>query len=189
MSVRAASNAIAYGQVSFVALMACCLAINPSRLAVKRGLSYYGTHIETIVPYSLAFAACVCFTAMGVARMRRDSRRAARLRGAVTAILVLCAAVPLTPYSVDEVFDVLHVGLTSVLSAALLFGAWLARTFVHGPSGKGLFMVQALAGSFVLVSQVGLLDLMIPSQFLFQVAFALLLIGAVRRLQASSPRA
>ncbi len=35
--------------------MASCLAINPSQLAVKRGLSYYGTqHTETIVPYSLA---------------------------------------------------------------------------------------------------------------------------------------
>jgi hypothetical protein len=184
MSVRAAANAIAYGQVGFVALMTCCLALNPSQVAVKRGLSYYGTHLETIVPYSLAFVFCVGFTALGVARMRRDSRRAVRLRAAVTAILVLSAAVPLTPYSVDEVFDVLHVGLTSVLfSAAFLFGAWLARAFVPAPPAQGWFLVQAAAGSLIFVSQIGLLDYMIPSQFLFQLAFALLLVGAVRRVQ------
>lgn len=176
-----------WGQGCFLAMMACCLAIRPSALAVKRGLSYYGTHVETVVPYSVGFVLCVSLTGLAVARMRADSSPLRSLRLALVGILALLAAIPLTPYDLDLVFDWLHLGFTAALfSLALVVGLWVGVRLPDDRVVRALLCVQAAGGAFVLSSQVGLLDLMIPSQFLFQGAFALLVVRALRLLSRAA---
>jgi heme/copper-type cytochrome/quinol oxidase subunit 4 len=164
-------------------MMACCLAIRPSALAVKRGLSYYGTHVETVIPYSVGFVLCVSLTGIAVARMRADSSPLRSLRLGLVGILALLAAIPLTPYNLDLVFDWLHLGFSAALfSLALVVGLWIGVRLPGDRIVRGLIGVQAAGGALVLASQVGLLDLMIPSQFLFQGAFGLLVVRALRLL-------
>jgi heme/copper-type cytochrome/quinol oxidase subunit 4 len=172
-----------WGQGCFLAMMACCLAIRPSALAVKRGLSYYGTHVETVIPYSVGFVLCVSLTGLAVARMRADSSPLRCLRLGLVGILALLAAIPLTPYNLDLVFDWLHLGFTTALfSLALVVGLWIGVRLPGDRLVRGLLCAQAAGGALVLASQVGVLDLMIPSQFLFQGAFGLLVVRALRLL-------
>ena len=172
------------GQLCFLAMMVCCLAIEPSALALKRGLSYYGTHVETVVPYALGFALCVGLTALGIARIGNGSTSLRRLRLALGAIAALLAAIPLTPYSVDLVFDWLHIGFTAALFAfALIVGWWVAVRLREDSFVRGLVAAETAGGVLVLVAQVGLLDFMIPVEVCFQLAFALLVVRALRLLQ------
>jgi hypothetical protein len=172
----------------FVAMMGCCLAIDPSRLAIKRGFSYYGTHLDTIVPYSVGFALCAFFTARALSRMERDALHVQRLRTVMTLILTLLVAIPLTPYSVDMVFDWLHIGLTAFLFAvAFMAGAWLAFRVVGDPLAHGLLGAQLAGGGLSLASQVGALDYMIPGQFVFHMAFSVLLVRALLHAPGLTP--
>jgi hypothetical protein len=178
---------LATGQAAFLAMMASCLAIRPSPLAVQRGLSFYGNQAETIVPYVAGFAACVALTALGVARLRGGDAFLRRFRLGTTTIVGLMALVPLTPYSVDLVVDYLHIGITTVLfSSALLFGAWLGCVVLRRPLALAAVATETAAGVLVLTAQVGLHDLMIPSQLVFDVAFAVLVVMAAAHLAAQA---
>jgi hypothetical protein len=169
-------------------MMGCCLAINPSAVAVKRGFSYYGTHLETIVPYSVGFALCALFTALAVSRMRLDALHLRRLRTVLIVILALLVGIPLTPYSVDLVFDWLHMGVSAFLfGVAFMAGVWLAHRVVGGLLAHGLLGAQLAGGGLSLASQLGTLDYMIPGQFVFQMAFSLLLVRALRHTPGLAP--
>jgi hypothetical protein len=183
-----AARFVVCGQVCFVAMMGCCLAIHPSRVAVKRGLSYYGTHLDTIVPYSVGFILCAAFTALAVSRMQRDALHVRRLRAFLIVILTLLVAILFTPYSVDLIFDWLHIGLSAFLfGVTIVAGIWLALRVVGGLVGHGLLGAQVAGGGLSLAAQLGALDYMIPSQFLFQTAFSILLVRALQHMPGLNP--
>ncbi len=93
---------------------------------------------------------------------------------------------PLTPYGVDLVLDYLHIGVTAALfTTALVFAVWLAFGLLRRRLAAGAVAVQVAAGLLALSAQVGLNDLMIPAQVVFDVAFALVLVLAAGRLAAS----
>lgn len=175
---------VAGGQACFVAMMAACLAIEPSQVAIKRGLSFYGNDLRTVVPFALGFFLCIALTGAGLARLAvRDAFRR-HLRASLVVLLVLMALVPLTPYSVDLLFDYLHTVISALLFACgFLLGAWLALRVLRGRLACGSFSVQAGAGIVALAAQLGWLDYMIPSQLVFQLALSLLVVlGIVRRV-------
>jgi hypothetical protein len=173
---------VVVGQAAFLAMMASCIAVRPSWLALKRGLSFYGNDPDTVVLFALGIATSVVLTAVGVALLRPDSVPARRFRRGAAAIAALTALVPLTPYEVDPIVDYLHIGITSVLfTAALLFGLWIACALLR--DRLALAAAGALLGGGLLVftAQVGLDDLMIPAQLVFATAFGTLVaLGAAR---------
>jgi hypothetical protein len=173
---------VAGGQACFLVMMGSCLAIKPSELAVKRGLSFYGNHLETIVPYAIGFALCIGLTAAAVARFSAGSSDGRRLRAALAAVLGLMALVPLTPYSVDLVLDYLHITISALLFAlAFALGAWLGLRLLPKRVARAAFAVQAVAGSFALSAQLGWHDYMIPSQLVFQLALTVLVVLGIAR--------
>ncbi|HZP72506.1 MAG TPA: hypothetical protein VFA97_03910 [Gaiellaceae bacterium] len=174
---------VAFGQICFLMMMASCLAITPSQLAVKRGLSFYGNHLQTIVPYCLGFALCVGLTALGLRRLAPVDAFRTRLRIALGAVLILMSLIPLTPYSVDQIFDYLHTVFAATLfAAAASLGTWLALWVLRSRLAYWALAAQAVSGLFALTAQLGWHDYMIPSQLAFQVSFAVLVVlGLVKR--------
>jgi len=176
---------VVLGQAAFLAMMASCLAVRPSADAVQHGLSFYGNHAETLVPYTLGFAVCVPVTALGLARVRGRDRATRRFRLGTGSILALMALVPLTPYSVDLVVDYLHIGVSAVLfTGALLFGAWLALVLLRRWAAYAAVAVQAAAGVLALSAQIGIDDWMIPAQLVFELAFTCLIVLGAAHLAA-----
>ena len=173
------------GQVLFLAMMAVCWVIEPSRTAVKRGLSFYGNDPRTVAPYTAGFVLAIGLTAVGLRRHRSGRRR---LRWAVAALAALMIPIPLTPYRADIVVDWLHIGSTTVLFlAGLLVGGWLAIWHLRRHTARALFGFQALAGFAVLAAQVGLHRYMIPSQIVFQLLVVALVVPAMRRTAPAAP--
>lgn len=177
---------VAGGQACFLAMMASCVAIEPSMQAVKRGLSFYGNDLNTIVPYALGFALCVGLTGVALARLHVRDRLVLHLRRSLVVIVALMTLVPLTPYSVDLLFDYVHIGITTLLfSAGLLVGTWLALRVVRMRIAPWLCAVQVTAGALVLAAQIGWHVYMIPSQLVFQGSLAVLVVlGLAKRAPA-----
>ncbi len=170
------------GECSFLVLMLSCCAIEPSWFAVKRGLSYYGNSVTTVVPYGAAFALSIVLTAFALARIEPRNDVARRFRRAVGGVLVLTAAVPLTPYAVDVIFDWLHIGVTTALfSSGLVLGGWIALR-LRDRVAVAFYLVESAAGLTIVAGQVGLNDYMIPSELIFQAAAFALVAWGIRRL-------
>lgn len=187
MSFRALTTAlrlrpvryIVWGQALFAAMMGLCLLQRPAAEAVEGGLSYYGVHVDTAVPFVAGVAGCALLTAVAILWIDSGAPWLPRLRNAILTVLVLMIGVPATPYSVDIVMDWLHTGISVVLFVvALLVGGWIAvlvRTF----AAVVLVSLQALSGLVAGAAQIGLVALMIPSQLAFQFAFAALVAAAL----------
>lgn len=171
---------VAGGQACFLGMMAWCLTIQPSAVALKRGLSFYGNEPATIVPYTLGFALCVALTGAALVRLGTRDAFTRRLRTRLTGLLSLMAFVPLTPYSVDLAFDYLHIGVSALLFfTGLVLGAWLALRVLRSVLATSSFSLQVVAGLLALTAQLGWNDYMIPSQLAFQIALAVLVVLAI----------
>jgi hypothetical protein len=68
-----ARNTVTYvvsGECCFLAMMGCCFALEPSWVAVRQGLSYYGNYVPTGIPFVIGFGSSIALTGLGVARIR-----------------------------------------------------------------------------------------------------------------------
>ena len=170
------------GEYCFLALMLSCCAIQPSWFAVRRGLSYYGNSTATIVPYCVGFGASIGLTALALSRIEPHSVSAQRFRYAVAGILGLTAAVPLTPYAVDVVFDWLHTVVVGVLfCAGLALGGWIMLR-QRNRATVAFYLVELAGGISIATALVGLNPYMIPSELIFQGAAFALVAWSIRRL-------
>lgn len=185
-------NAVPYlvsGQCCFLAAMLACCAIEPSWLAVKRGISFYGTRVVTIVPYATGFVLYVALTAIGLLCIEPTSLAARRFRRGVGIVLALTLAVPLTPYSVDVIFDWLHIGVaTAAFASGFVLGGWLALRLGRDRVAGTLFVLELGAGASMLMAQVGVHDFMIPSELAFELAAFGLVVQSIGRLSPHRSR-
>jgi hypothetical protein len=178
-------RAVAYlvsGECCFLTMMVICYAIEPSSIAVKRGLSYYGNYVATGVPYALGFGSSIALMALGLTRIESSSATVERFRCAVAAELALMASIPLTPYRVDLVFDWLHTGMAAVLFASgFALGGWLVLR-LRDWFTRILYVIESGAGIAILTEQLGIHDYMIPSELVFQLAAFGLIVHGIRQL-------
>lgn len=172
---------LALGQVFLFGGMLVCVMIRPDGLGANAGISYYGIHRGTVVPYAVAVIGSALFTRRALRGMAPVLPAPARVRGTADALAAMAWGVVLTPYSVDMVFDWAH----TLLGAALFFvqlmltlrllswsggDGWM-RFFVLTEFGSGV-----IAGTFVLTKD----GFLIQAQLVFQLSFTLLLVRRAR---------
>ncbi len=177
---------IAVGQVGFVAFLAVCVALHPGFVlkADEGGISNYGIHLKTVVPYTLAFASCAGFS---WAAARQCPAGDPGLRGLHRLLVVYSGLLLVTlastyGYSLDVVWKDVHV----VIGAALVVFEMAASVWMYlrlGGRCDLCFLVVQLVGSVLAgITLVGLLHVLFLGQALASVGFGLLLIrtgGAV----------
>ena len=168
------------GQVFFAAMVACCWLIKPSQKALKVGLSYYGTQLETAGALVLGCAGCVTLTAVALAAAQPGAPWFQRLRRGVGVVLVLMMAIPLTPYSIDIVVDWVHIGIASTMFAvAYALGGWIAFRVRRTPFTLLLLLGQSAAAFWAAAAELGAVGWMLPSQMVFELTFAALVAFAL----------
>jgi hypothetical protein len=118
-----------------------CVLRRPEGLAANDGLSWYGVHPDTVVPYLFAVLGCAACCA-GAARELgplRDGPTTRPLRTGLGVAAGLLVAIALTPYEVGRVVEVLHEGFgTGLYACELVLTAWLVRV-----DGRPLLVVAA----------------------------------------------
>ena len=172
------------GQVCLLGGLLVCMVVMPSCLTTNCGISDFGVHWRTIVPYAIGLVGAGLFTRRGLraAAAELPAPRFTRLAGDTFAVLLV--GVLLTPYTLGEGVHWAHRGFGAAL---FLFQLILVIRLVAWDGGElvgvALVSAQFLAG---VVSGVYVLQdagHLVLSQLVFQAAFGAGMVRAVRHLR------
>jgi len=175
------------GQLLFVAGIALCTALLP-HFAFERnegGVSNYGVHAQTVVPFSIAFLGCgACTVAAGLRFDARKVRAARCVKPLLIFVGLMLITVALTtyPYKVSAFFDDVHEAVSSayvLVELAIGFYFWrLARTRL----ATAFFGAQALGFVLAAATYFGALHVLFIAEVLAGCAFGALLVDALSAL-------
>jgi hypothetical protein len=187
---------VARGQICFGVFIAVCVALHPGFVLKwnEGGMSDYGSHLVTALPYTLALLGLAEFSRRAGTLYRQNDRTTRRLRRVLYAysFIVFVMLVSTYVYTLNAPLRDFHFGFGTVL---ILFevtsSVWmflLFRRFVW----DGIFLAMQIAGSVLcLVTIVGVLHVLFFAEMLTGAGFAGLIIHTSRCIgseEVSSPR-
>ncbi|WP_204046659.1 hypothetical protein [Microbispora siamensis] len=167
---------VAKGQACLFGGLGVCVTLRPEGLAVNHGMSYYGVHWQTVLPYAAGLAGAALFTHRALRDAAARTPSPARLRRMADSFVVLLAGIVLTPYTLGGVVDWAHRGLGAALFVLqLLLAGWLV-VWAHGDvAGVAFLLVQFGGGVLAAVYVLQTEGLLIHGEATFQLGFALVL--------------
>ena len=180
---------VALGQISFAAFIAICVALHPGLVLKSNegGLSNYGVHAKTVVPYTLALALAAGFS-LRAARTIHQSTSGRFLDRLLNTygVLTLLTLVTTYGYTLNKPLRDLHVGVGVVITVfEFAASLWMYREI----KSLHFFFAAGLVGfALAIVTFFGALHVLFLTQLLIGGAFALLLIRTSRETTYSSSR-
>jgi hypothetical protein len=183
---RAATNLV-WGESSFLAFTVVCIALHPGFVmkANEGGLSDYGVHLKTVVPYTLSLALLAVFNLRAAAVYANGDQRRRRLRRLLLTYssVVLVVMFSTYVYSLNSELKNLHYALGTVLIIVVTVGSlWLFR--LTPPSNLvRMFLVVQLTGDVLnVLTAFGKIHLLCAAEVLSNIGFAAILIRTGRKL-------
>jgi hypothetical protein len=180
---------IAISQISFFACLSVCAIIMPGFLLERNegGVSNYGVHWQTVMPYTLAFLLCSIFLALAAFKLPRSQFsgrfRVALLIVAGSLLLVLCSTYP---YKLNATFKDTHIATgIELFCLEMVLAFWLALTFLRDWRGALLLAVQIAGFLLATLTLFGTLHVLFVAQMVTSLAFGLLLWQSAKRLLVS----
>lgn len=184
---RASTNAL-YAQLCLALFLTVCIALHPGIVLKwnEAGLSNYGVHLKTAIPYSLAFGGCAAFTFASARRVGGATRSRSFLRAILYAYVVLNVLTLVSTYGYTLNAPLKHVHMVVgivVMVFEPLTSLWLYR--LGGPSaGSRLWLIGEMVGLVLAgVDFAALLHILFLAQLFTGVSFGVLLVRAVRRFE------
>jgi len=184
------------GQICFGLFIVVCVALHPGFVLKwnEGGMSDYGSHLETALPYTLALFGLAEFSRRAASLYRQSDRTTRRLRRVLYgySAIVLIMLVSTYVYTLNLALRDFHFGFGTVLiifevtSSMWMFS--LFRRFVW----DGVFLTMQIVGSVLcLVTIVGALHVLFFAEMLTGAGFAGLIIHTSRSVgseTASAPQ-
>lgn len=180
----ALARRVAAGQVTFALLIGLCVALHPGFVLKvdEGGMSNYGIHVKTALPYTVALLAPVLLT-LDVARQAVATSMAAKRFVSLLRLysgLLFLTLVTTYPYPLNVGLKDLHiaVGVAIIVfeSAASL---WIYRaTKTMAPA----LFIQYAGLVLAALTFFGVLHVLFLSQLVTGIAFAVLLVMGTRRI-------
>jgi hypothetical protein len=184
-----AARYVALGQWGFATGVAICVALHPGFVlhGNEGGISDYGVHAKTALPYYLALAVAALGATLG-ATYARDARQLARnfrrllMSYAVLITLTLASTIG---YTLDRTQRDLHVGIGSALTFfELASSLWMCH---ERRADGGLLLVQVVGCALGALTIAGTIHLLFVSEILTGVTFAVVLFRTTRELSRPHP--
>jgi hypothetical protein len=178
---------VALGQATYLAGLGVCLAIRPGYLtsADEGGISNFGVHAVTVVPFTFAFlgaAALLAIAARATVPSNDLERRFAAALWALAAILVVVLA---STYGYQRAawLRALHIDLAiagTVVQA--LLACWLVARVRHGVPDFAALVAMTAALALAGCSLAGVVHVLLATQLAGALAFGVLLVRAAATL-------
>jgi hypothetical protein len=177
---------IVWGQILFVVFIGVCVALHPGIVLKSNegGVSNYGIHIKTALPYTLALGLLAFYSRRAAALYSKRYGPTRRLRRVLTAysVIVIVMLFSTYVYSLNHVLRDIHIGFGTVLITFESFAAiWMFGRIRR--VWDGVFVVTQLAGALLaFVTIVGVLHVLFLAEELANAGFACLLIHTAQRV-------
>ncbi len=165
------------GQVGLYGFLLVCTIILPVGTIVNDGLSYYGVHLATIIPYSLSLLLCSGFTMATGRALTRAGRTFRPFVFASYLFAVLMLGVLATPHTLNQAFSIAHVliGNTLFLGQFILI-IWAVFKFQRDSLNFLLLGLLIVISAVAFLSLLQLLPWLFETQISFQLTFGILLV-------------
>jgi hypothetical protein len=173
------------GQICFGLFIAICVALHPGFVLKwnEGGMSDYGSHIETALPYTLALLGLAEFSRRAASLYRQSDRTTRRLRRVLYfySAIVLVMLVSTYVYTLNFTLRDFHFGFGTIL---ILFevssSVWMFLLF-RRLMWDGILLIMQIVGSVLcLVTIVGVLHVLFFAEMLTGAGFAGLIIHTSR---------
>lgn len=167
------------GQVISISFIALCVALHPGFVlkANEGGMSDYGVHLKTVLPYTIALfsAAALSFRAGQFLFVRTSAARRFKQLLRLYSALTMLTLLSTYPYTLNETFKVIHVGVgVAIVLFETVASCWMYAVLRRYP----LVLIIELVG-FVLagLTFLGVLHVLFLTEALICVGFAWLVIA------------
>lgn len=184
---------VVWGQVCFVGFIAVCVALHPGIVLKwnEGGVSNYGIHIKTALPYTIALALLAYYSRRAaILYVSRDpfARQLHRILNAYSLIIIVMLLSTYV-YSVNHVLRDIHIGFGTVLiTFSSVSSIWMFSRF-RRLKWDGVFLIIQLTGALLaLVTIVGVLHFLFLAEELANTGFACLLIHCARTVASDDRR-
>ncbi len=174
-------------EVGFLVFTSVCIALHPGFVLKgnEGGLSDYGVHLKTAVPYTFSLALLSLCNLRAALLYPESDRRTRRLRRLIFAYCGVVGLVLLSTYvyTLNGVLKELHYGLGSLLIVVVTVGSiWMYRLWPPSALLRLFLVVQITGDALNLATSVGALHVLCLAELLSNVGFALLLIRTGRNI-------
>jgi hypothetical protein len=178
---------IVYGQILFDVFIIVCMALHPGIVLKwnEGGVSNYGIHIKTALPYTLALGLLALYSRRAAVLYSKSDPLTRRLRRVLTAysVIVMVMLFSTYVYSLNHILRDIHISFGTLLITFETFvSIWMFGRF-RQLRWDGVFLVMEVAGALLaLVTIVGVLHFLFLAEELTNAGFACLLIHTSQRV-------
>jgi hypothetical protein len=178
---------IVWGQILFVFFIGVCVALHPGMVLKwnEGGVSNYGIHLKTAIPYTLALGLLAFYSRRAAVLYSKSDALTRRFRRVLVAYstIVIVMLFSTYVYSLNHVLRDIHIGFGTVLITFQSFAAmWMFGRF-RRQYWDGVFLATQIAGALLaLVTIVGVLHFLFLAEELANTGFACLLIHSAQRI-------
>jgi hypothetical protein len=185
---RLAVSYLLLAQLSFFLCLAIAVFMTTAGFTRNHGLSFYGEHWSTAVPYGSGFILCDYFLILAANALPKDVRECRRLSLLLNLLAVSMLIVLLTPDTVNSFFNWSHSIASSILFLyELSFSTWLAvRCFGNAFVWLLIFLLLT-AGVLALLSDFHVVLYLSEGILIFQLVFSVLLVYTVSHYLSRLP--
>ncbi len=182
MKVSSLKRSITYSQICFWLTMALCVALAPDSLSANSGISYFGHHILTIIPFEVGVFATAYFL-LGATKAIGANQQLRFLVWCLWLMIVGVIGIAIMPAIGDGLLDHLH-RLFGILTfvTQLVLSAWLIVNFRNNVTSWLIYCLQILGGIIALIYLQPVKGFSIEGQLLFQLAFSVIMGRALLRM-------
>jgi hypothetical protein len=184
---------VALSQVTYLGGLALCVAIRPAYLASadEGGISNFGVHAVTVVPFTAAFLGATALLAAAARAMVPSSALERRFAAALWALAAILVVVLASTYGYQRAawLHALHIDVAivgTVLQA--LIACWLVARLRHGVADVVALVALAAALALAGCSLEGVVHVLLATQLAGALAFGVLLIRAAAGLAHGDDR-
>jgi hypothetical protein len=186
-SSRLVVRFVAAGQIGFALFIALCVALSPHYVlkANEGGISNFGVHLRTIVPYSIALLVPAALTYAASRLVVPVDARPRYLQIILVAYSALILLTLLTTYTykIDEPLKVVHVGVGAIITIFEMGATlWMYRE-LHAL--LAVLVVQVIGFVLATLTIFGALHVLFATQIAVGVPFAWFLVRTCRVLNSS----
>jgi hypothetical protein len=182
------------GEVAFLLFTAVCVALHPGFVLKgnEGGLSDYGVHLKTALPYTLSLALLIAFNLRAASLDAGDDQRSRRLRLLIRIYCGVLVFVLLSTYvyTLNGTLKNIHYALGTLLVLVVTAGSlWLYRLWPASPFIRFCLFVQLAGDVLNIGTAFGGLHVLFAAELLSNIGFAAILIRSGRRIAMEDEQA
>ncbi len=189
-----ASRSIRYltlSQLCFFIFVILCISLMPDFLFSRDegGISNFGVHRATILPFTLAFLGSSLLILKAARFIPSSSKLYNRLRYGlyILACLILSVLASTYPYKLNKTLDNLHILIGLMLFYYEMgFAIWLTLVVKRKRVNFLLLIIQSLGFFMGLLTLINVIHLLFVAQVITSLGFGLLIIYSVGQLMQSN---